>query len=227
MTYPYVKNYSGLWLPGAGGGTPITAAALNNLETQYDDAKSYADATFNIPSSSILGAMRFPIWWSGLSTSLSGGTATLVGGQVSLATTTNAQYAYASPPSNAFYPLALGAKHPSYIIYISLSSVASNTASFQVGYPTQEADGASSYNYFGIQVINGALYAVSADGANKSSLSLSTNLSANNGYLIKATISQRLSPYVGRYISQSGQNKQSANIRGICCSLWRRTRADE
>jgi len=36
----YVKNYSGIWVPGAGGGTPITAATLNNLENQYDCAIS-------------------------------------------------------------------------------------------------------------------------------------------------------------------------------------------
>lgn len=34
----YVKNYPGGWQPGAGGGTPITAATLDNIETQYDEA---------------------------------------------------------------------------------------------------------------------------------------------------------------------------------------------
>jgi len=34
----YVKNYGGNWQTGAGGGTPITEAALDNLETQYAEA---------------------------------------------------------------------------------------------------------------------------------------------------------------------------------------------
>lgn len=35
MAFPYVPNYGGNWQTGAGGGTPITEAALDNLETQF------------------------------------------------------------------------------------------------------------------------------------------------------------------------------------------------
>ena len=35
MVFPYVPNYGGNWQTGAGGGTPITEAALDNLETQF------------------------------------------------------------------------------------------------------------------------------------------------------------------------------------------------
>ena len=35
MAFPYVPNYGGNWQDGAGGGTPITEAALDNLETQF------------------------------------------------------------------------------------------------------------------------------------------------------------------------------------------------
>ena len=33
---PYQPYYPGGWQPGPGGGTPITADALNHMETQYD-----------------------------------------------------------------------------------------------------------------------------------------------------------------------------------------------
>ena len=35
MAFPYVPNYGGNWQTGAGGATPITEAALDNLETQF------------------------------------------------------------------------------------------------------------------------------------------------------------------------------------------------
>ena len=33
----YTKNYPGGWQPGSGGGTPIDEAALDNIETQYEE----------------------------------------------------------------------------------------------------------------------------------------------------------------------------------------------
>ena len=35
MAFPYVPNYGGNWQTGAPGATPITEAALDNLETQF------------------------------------------------------------------------------------------------------------------------------------------------------------------------------------------------
>ena len=35
MVFPYVPNYGGTWQTGAPGATPITEAALDNLETQF------------------------------------------------------------------------------------------------------------------------------------------------------------------------------------------------
>jgi len=39
----YVPNYGGNWQTGAGGGTPITEAALDNLETQFTCAVAEID----------------------------------------------------------------------------------------------------------------------------------------------------------------------------------------
>lgn len=52
----YVKNYAGIWVNGSGGGTPLTAAALNNLELQYDDAVADAatDATGKVTAHTAL-----------------------------------------------------------------------------------------------------------------------------------------------------------------------------
>src|ERR1035437_10276216 len=52
----YVKNYAGVWVNGSGGATPLTAAALNNLELQYDDAIADAatDATSKVSTHSAL-----------------------------------------------------------------------------------------------------------------------------------------------------------------------------
>jgi len=53
----YVPNYGGNWQTGAGGGTPITEAALDNLETQYACAAADLIAKATLDAHSIIMAV--------------------------------------------------------------------------------------------------------------------------------------------------------------------------
>ena len=53
----YVPNYGGNWQTGAGGGTPITEAALDNLETQYACAAADLIAKSTLDAHSIIMAV--------------------------------------------------------------------------------------------------------------------------------------------------------------------------
>ncbi len=49
MAFPYAPNYGGNWQTGAGGGTPITEAALDNLETQFQSVIDLLTTRGDIP----------------------------------------------------------------------------------------------------------------------------------------------------------------------------------
>jgi len=139
-------------------------------------------------TSTLMSTTVIPIFWSGLAESVSGGTVTQNGVAVVVASGgTNTNYALVYSTTDSATIGAICDKNPVYELVFKLSEVTASDMVFiiGVGYAAIPADGASANKYFGFYVTNGALWASSGDGTNRSSQNLATALSANTRYRVK------------------------------------------